>query len=90
MGNAWLTTSQYELTRDGILIIVKDKSTPLREELTQDERENFCSKSYLDHQARKNLAVGATHRNHDALLSATQERTVNWSQSRGTETGVKI
>ena len=90
VGNAWLGTSQYELTRDGILIVVKDKSIPLREDLTQEEKDNFCSKSYLEHQSKKGLTVGATHRNHDALLSATQERTVNWNQSRGGEKGVKI
>jgi len=60
------------LTRDGILIVVKDNAQQLREELTDEELRNFTDQKYLDHLARKKLGVGVgTHKNHDALLTAT-------------------
>jgi len=42
-GNQWLGLSSFELTRDGILIVVKDNSRALREDLNEDEVNDFCN-----------------------------------------------
>ena len=45
--------SALELTRDGIMIVVKDNSRVLRDQLTAQEIKDYCNQQYLDHLARK-------------------------------------
>lgn len=45
--------SSLDLTRDGILLVVKDNSKVVRTELSEYEIKEYCNSSYLDHLARK-------------------------------------
>ena len=74
--------SGLELSRDGILIVVKDNSKVLRTELTDEEKKDYCNSAYFEHLARKSLNVAGQHKNHDSLLDAAQSRKVDWSKPR--------
>lgn len=72
--------SSLELTRDGIMLVVKDNTKRVREDLTAQEIQDFTNQQYLDHLARKQIGVGASHKNHDSLLSAVRSQQVDFSK----------
>ena len=51
--NTMLAASKLELSRDAILIVVRDWSKTLREELTEEEMAKYTNQSYKDHLNRK-------------------------------------
>ena len=47
--NTDLAKSKLELTRDSILVIVKNNSVSVREDLSEEELTKFANQSYIDH-----------------------------------------
>ena len=93
VGNVAIGMSSLELTRDGILLVIKDNTKEVREHLTADEIRDFTNQTYLDHLARRTLGVSAAHKNHDSLLSATNQysqRRPRESVNRAPEKSMKI
>ena len=75
-GNQFVgVSSAYSLTRDGIIIFIKDNSIPVRTEpLTDEEMDKLCNGTYREHIDKKKRNFGGNHKDHDSLLSATQNR----------------
>ena len=90
-----LASSKLDLRRDATLIVVRDWSLEMREQLEKEEISRYANQAYVDHINKKfntNAKVDFQHRNHDALMSAAQGRVVDWSKGRkgGPEKGVSI
>lgn len=60
--NTELAKSKLELTRDSILVIVRDNSKPVREQLTADELKRYANQVFIDHIARKGTNLAVTHK----------------------------
>lgn len=69
--NMPIAQSKLELSRDAAVVIVKDHSKVLREELSEDELKRYTNSAFVDHVKRK-LQSNMTpqHKNYDALLDA--------------------
>ena len=83
-----------ELSRDAILVVVRDWSKVLREQLTEEELAKYANNSFKEHLNRKfntnaNMTVGK--KGYDGLLDATRNRTTEWGgASNRPEVGVSI
>lgn len=89
--NVELSKSKLELTRDAILVIVRDNSKPLREQLTPDEAKRYANQAFIDHISRKNINFQVQHKTNDDLFKEAQARKPDWSKGKSkTETSVKI
>lgn len=82
-------SQQYLLTRDGVLIVVKDQSVKARD-LPESNKDEWCSKAYLEHLERRGGGFKSEHRDHDGLLEASQNRKVDWNAPKRPEKGIKI
>ena len=51
--NTMLAASKLELSKDAVLVIVRDWSKTLREQLTEEEMAKYANQSYRDHVNRK-------------------------------------
>jgi hypothetical protein len=66
--NVELSKSKLELTRDAILVIVRDNSKSVREELTPEEQKLYANQVFLDHVARKKIDLTVEHKSQDDLF----------------------
>lgn len=78
--NVELAKSKLELTRDSILVIVRDNSKTVREDLTPDEQKKFANQVFLDHVARKKVDLTVGHKTQDELFREAQARKPDWSK----------
>ena len=89
-----LATSKLELTRDSTLVVIRDWSKKLREELTEEETAKYTNQAYRDHLnlKKKNLAnMSGKSSKYDGLLDAAQARKPDYSKMQGRpEVGVSI
>ena len=89
-----LATSKLELTRDSTLVVIRDWSKKLREELTEEETKKYTNQAYRDHLnlKKKNLAnMSGKSNKYDGLLDAAQSRKPDYSKMQGRpEVGVSI
>ena len=92
--NKPLSESKLELSRDAILIVVRDWSKVLREQLTEEELAKYANNSYKEHLNRKfntNADMQVGKKGYDGLLEATKNRTPGWGgASNRPEVGVSI
>ena len=51
--NTMLAASKLELSRDATIIVVRDWSKTLREELTEEEMAKYANQTFKDHLSRK-------------------------------------
>lgn len=68
--NVEVRQSKLELTRDSILIIVRDNSKNVREDLTPEEQKMYANSVFIDHVNRKKTDVKVTHKNNDELFAS--------------------
>jgi Fe2+ transport system protein FeoA len=80
--NVDLTKSKLELTRDSILVIVRDNSKPVREILTPDELKRYANQVFIDHVARKTINLSVAHKTQDELFKEAQARKPDWSKGK--------
>ena len=65
----WLGQSTLELNRDGVYVVVRDVSVPMREELADEEVRRYCNAQVMEHLYKKrSREVGFQHK--DALFAA--------------------
>lgn len=88
--NTDLAKSKLELTRDSILVIVKNNSVSVREDLSEEELTKFANQSYIDHLARKKMDMSVTHKTQDDLFREAQARKPDWSKGTRKETAMSI
>jgi hypothetical protein len=88
--NVEIAKSKLDLTRDAILVIVRDNSKSVREELTPAEQQKYANQSFLDHVARKKLDVSVSHKTQDELFKEAQARKPDWSKGSKAEKAVII
>ena len=92
--NTMLAASKLELSRDAVIIVIRDWSKPLREQLEEEEMAKYANQTYRDHVHRKfneNKNMQVQKRSHDGLLEAAQSRKPDYSKMQGRpEVGVKI
>ena len=92
--NKPLSEGKLELSRDATLIVVRDWSKALREQITEEELAKYANNSFKEHLKRKfstnaNMTVGK--KGYDGLLEATKSRTTGWGgASSRPEVGVSI
>ena len=76
--NTPLAQSKIDVSRDSILIVVKDNSKVLRDTLSEDEVAKYTDQKYRDHlrlktaNARKDVVAASAK--YDPLLDAAQRR----------------
>ena len=88
--NVELSKSKLELTRDAILVIVRDNSKPVRDQLTPDELKRYTNQTYIDHMSRKNINLQVSHKTNDDLFNEAQARKPDWSKGKKAESAVTI
>lgn len=89
--NQPLGLSYLEITRDAILVVVKDNSKPSKEKFEQEELDKWANQGFIEHLNKKqNTSFALQHRDHDALLTATQNRKVDWNKNTRPEKAIKI
>lgn len=63
--NVEIAKSKLELTRDSIMVIVRDNSKSVREDLTPEELKLYANSVFIDHVNRKKQDVKVTHKDQD-------------------------
>jgi len=70
--NTVLASSKLELTKDALLIVVRDWSKTLREQLNEEELRKYTNSTFVDHIKRKSSSTAQVqHKRYDGLLEAT-------------------
>ena len=92
--NTVISQSKFELSRDAVMVLIKDRSKTLREDLTEEELEKYADSAYRGHiKSKKEEKSGTQSKNYDSLYEASKNRgqgKSTWGANRGPEVGVSI